>query len=88
MIFKTELPSLDATLSTMTPFWSEAYRIRFYEVEPTGRLSVPSLCRYLQQTADSHCRSAGVSLQQLRGQGRMWVIVRMRLFVFFTAIRS
>lgn len=66
----------------MTPFWQESFRVRFYDVEPTGRLSIPALCRYLQDAADRHCRSAGVSPQQLRGQERMWVIVRMRLSVF------
>jgi medium-chain acyl-[acyl-carrier-protein] hydrolase len=66
----------------MTPFWQEPFRVRFYEVEPNGRLSVPALCRYLQEAADRHSRSAGVALQQLRCQGRMWVIVRMRLYIF------
>lgn len=65
----------------MTPFWREPFRVRFYEAEPEGRLSIPSLCRYLQESADRHCRSAGVALQQLRQAGRMWVIVRMRLVV-------
>jgi medium-chain acyl-[acyl-carrier-protein] hydrolase len=66
----------------MTPFWVERFCIRFYEVEPNGRLAIPSLCRYLQEAADAHARSVGVSLQQLRGRERMWVIVRLQLFVF------
>jgi acyl-ACP thioesterase len=63
----------------MDLIWREPFRVRFYEAEPTGRASVPALCRYLQEAADCHCRSLGLSLSELRAVGKMWVIVRLAL---------
>lgn len=65
----------------MDLIWREPFRVRFYEAEPTGRAAVPALCRYLQEAADCHCRSLGLSLSELRAVGRMWVIVRLTLQV-------
>ncbi len=64
--------------------WREQFRIRFYEAEPSGRVAVPALCRYLQEAADCHCRSAGISMAGLRAEGRFWVLTRMALR--FTAL--
>ena len=63
----------------MDLIWREPFRVRFYEAEPNGRASVPAICRYLQEAADCHCRSLGLSLSELRQTGRMWVIVRLAL---------
>jgi len=63
----------------MDLIWREPFRVRFYEAEPTGRAAVPAICRYLQEAADCHCRSLGLSLSELRGVGRMWVVVRLAL---------
>ncbi len=63
----------------MDLIWREPFRVRFYEAEPTGRAAVPAICRYLQEAADCHCRSLGLSLSELREVGRMWVIVRLAL---------
>jgi medium-chain acyl-[acyl-carrier-protein] hydrolase len=65
----------------MDLIWREPFRVRFYEAEPSGRAAVPALCRYLQEAADCHCRSLGLSLGELREAGRMWVIVRLALNV-------
>ncbi len=66
----------------MDLIWREPFRVRFYEAEPTGRASVPAICRYLQEAADCHCRSLGLSLSELREAGKMWVIVRLALHLF------
>ncbi len=57
----------------------ESFRVRFYESDPGGRAAVPALCRYLQEAADSHCLSHGVSLSELLAAGRTWVLTRLAL---------
>ncbi len=57
----------------------ESFRVRFYESDPGGRVTVPALCRYLQEAADSHCRWYGVSLAELLAAGRTWVLTRLAL---------
>ncbi len=64
--------------------WRERFRVRFFEAEPGGRATVPALCRYLQETADAHCRPHGLALSDLRAAGRMWVLTR--LAVRFTSL--
>jgi acyl-ACP thioesterase len=66
----------------MDLIWREPFRVRFYEAEPTGRVAIPAICRYLQEAADCHCRTLGLSLSELREVGRMWVIVRLALQLF------
>jgi len=56
--------------------WREPFRVRFYEAEPSGRASIPSLCRYMMEAADNHCQPVGMTLAGLRASGRMWVLAR------------
>lgn len=59
--------------------YCERFRVHFYEAEPDGRVTVPALCRYMQEAADADCRSAGVSLAELRNGGRTWLLTRFGL---------
>ena len=61
--------------------WRETFRVRVGEVDPSGRLSAAHLARYLQETADSHCRPHGLSVSALMGEDRMWVLTRLALQV-------
>jgi acyl-ACP thioesterase len=63
----------------MNLVWRETYRVRFCEAEPGGRASAPAICRYLQETADSHCRAYSLSLEDLRAAGRLWVLMHLSL---------
>ena len=44
---------------------TERYAVRSYEVDGHGRLAVPALCNYLQESAGLHARQLGVSVEQL-----------------------
>ena len=59
--------------------WRETFHVRVSEVDPAGRLSAASLARYLQETADSHCRPDGLSVSGLLAEGRMWVLTRLAM---------
>lgn len=61
--------------------WRERFRVRFYDVDPYGRVTLPALCRFLQIAADEHAQSAGASLEDLQAAGNTWVLAELALAV-------
>lgn len=57
----------------------ELYPVRSYEVDGDGRLAVPALCNYLQESAGLHARALGVSVEQLQRSGMTWFLWRLHL---------
>lgn len=57
----------------------ERYPVRSYEVDGRGRLTVPALCNYLQESAGLHARQLGVSVEQLRREDMTWFLWRLHL---------
>ena len=60
---------------------TETYPIRSYEIDATGRATIPALCNYLQESAGLHARQLGVSVEQLRREGMTWFLWRLHLRV-------
>ncbi len=60
---------------------TETYRVRSYEVDAHGRLTIAALCNYLQESAGLHARDLGVSVPQLQDQGMTWFLWRLHLRV-------
>jgi medium-chain acyl-[acyl-carrier-protein] hydrolase len=61
------------------PVWTESFRVRAYEVDATGRASVPALANWLQETAGNHATALGWAMDALQAQGRTWVLARLHL---------
>lgn len=59
--------------------WSHTYRIRSHEVEPGGRLSLPTLFHLMQDGASSHAKALGLSVSELMTTGYTWVLSRLVL---------
>jgi medium-chain acyl-[acyl-carrier-protein] hydrolase len=59
--------------------WEEIYPVRSYDVDARGRLSVISICNFLQDAAGCHAHALGVSIDHLHRLHLTWVLVRMRL---------
>ncbi len=59
--------------------WAEEYVVRAYEVDASGRASLPTVCNWLQETAGIHAASLGWSVQRLGAQGLTWVLQRLRV---------
>ena len=59
--------------------WSEAFRVRAYEVDASGRASVPALCNWLQEAAGNHATSLDWGLDDLHEKGLTWVLGRLHL---------
>jgi medium-chain acyl-[acyl-carrier-protein] hydrolase len=59
--------------------WSETFRVRAYEVDASGRASVPALCNWLQEAAGNHATALGWGVDALQERGLTWVLARFHL---------
>jgi len=59
--------------------YSQVYTVRNYELGPYQGAHVRTLLEYLGETADSHIRELGVSIQDLLAKGLLWVLVGYRI---------
>ncbi len=59
--------------------WREDHRIRAYETDLHGSLSIPSILNYLQEAAANHAHALGVSTYQIMPQNYTWVLSRLAL---------
>jgi acyl-ACP thioesterase len=65
----------------MEELHSQTYTVRNYEVGPHQVAHVRTLLDYLQETADSHIRLLGASVQDLMEKGYLWVLAAYHLRV-------
>ena len=59
--------------------WSENFRVRAYEVDVSGRASVPTVCNWLQEAAGNHATALGWGVDDLQREGLTWVLSRFHL---------
>ena len=59
--------------------WKENYRIRSYEVDASGNLSILSLCNFMQEAAGKNARALGISATELHPRNYAWVLSRMAI---------
>ncbi|MDB4932179.1 MAG: acyl-[acyl-carrier-protein] thioesterase [Myxococcaceae bacterium] len=69
-------------MTEIVPVWTEAFRVRSYEVDARGEATAAALCNYLQEAADRHAASYGVAVDQIvAAHGETWVLHRLALRV-------
>lgn len=61
--------------------YSEEFRIRNFETDSQGNLTLLSLANYLQDAADRHAIQLGVGMPVLAELGLSWVLHRMKITV-------
>ena len=61
------------------PIWEDVYPVRSFDVDARGRLSVISICNFMQDAAGCHAHALGVSIDQLHPLHLTWVLVRLRI---------
>lgn len=59
--------------------WSEDYRIRSYEIDAKGNLSIITLLHQMQDAAGNHAKSMGVALTDMLARNFTWVLSRLFL---------
>ena len=57
----------------------EKFRIRAFEIDTRGKLSVAALCNYMQEIAGNHAQQLGVGLEAMLEQKMIWVLSRLYL---------
>ena len=57
------------------------YHVRSYETGVANRLSVPSLCNYLQEAAGEHADKLGFGILELQKAGLSWMLSRLHVKV-------
>jgi acyl-ACP thioesterase len=57
----------------------ESFTVRSYEIDTRRRLTLRSLCAYLQEAAGLHAARLGVSMERLEESGLAWVLHRLKV---------
>ncbi len=59
--------------------YSRSFDIRSYELSPSAEVRLTSIANYLQELAYQHARKLGLGYDDLKNNGRLWVLSRMRI---------
>lgn len=57
--------------------WEDGYLVSFYEVDAKNRVFLPSLWKYLQETAWNHAHHIGIGYSDLARNDYFWVLSRL-----------
>jgi len=63
--------------SSRQKIFTETFKVHTYEVDRHNRLTIDSLCQYLQETASGHADSLGFGVEYLLENNRTWVLSRL-----------
>ena len=58
---------------------TDTHRVRSYEIDAKGRLTVDTVCNLFQEAASRHARDLGVGADQLSALNRFWVLSQLSL---------
>ncbi len=58
---------------------SDTFTLRGYECDAAGRLGVPALMNFLQESANRNALAYGIGIADLARQGYGWMLMRFRL---------
>ena len=59
--------------------WEDTYLVSFYEVDAKNRVFLPSLWKYLQETALNHAQHIGIGYSDLARNDYFWVLSRLAI---------
>lgn len=77
-----EAPSAPHAMTDPVPLGATTSRVRSYEVDARGALTLPSLCDLFQEAADRHASTFGAAVDQVvAAYGETWVLYRLAVRV-------
>jgi medium-chain acyl-[acyl-carrier-protein] hydrolase len=69
-------------MNEAVPLGASTFRVRSYEVDARGALTLPSLCDLFQEAADRHASTFGAAVDQVvDAYGETWVLYRLAVRV-------
>lgn len=66
-------------MASMDKIRTDNYNIHSYEIDATGRLTLPNLGRYMQESAWKHAEHLGVGFSSLIKRNLVWVLAQQRI---------
>lgn len=67
-------------MEAMVKVWRETYKITWDAAGASGRLGLPQLAGFMQETAWHHAHRLGVGFEANRNENRAWVLMRMEIW--------
>jgi len=67
---KTDMNEIKST-------WEDPYPVSFYEVDAKNRVFLPSLWKYMQETAWNHAHHIGIGYSDLARNDYFWILSRL-----------
>jgi medium-chain acyl-[acyl-carrier-protein] hydrolase len=62
--------------------WNATYKIKSFEVDPTKKATIQTLCKVMQEAAWDHALAFGLGYSQMLDRGLAWVLSRLKIRVF------
>lgn len=62
--------------------WEDKYRITTYHAGPDSKASLTALCNFFQEIAWQHANYAKLGYYDLKEEGYMWILSRLRVVVY------
>ncbi len=59
----------------------ENYKVRSYQMDMKGRLTLTGIAGYLQESAGNHAHDMGFGFVQMSKSGLIWVLTRLKILV-------
>jgi acyl-ACP thioesterase len=66
-------------VNLLNEVWNKDYKIRIYEVSNSGKVHLPVIFDFLQDTASEHASHLGVGLDVLRERNISWFLTRLHI---------
>jgi len=60
---------------------AENYKVRSYQMDIKGRLTLTAIAGYLQESAGNHAHNMGFGYVQMAQSGLIWVLTRLKIVV-------
>jgi medium-chain acyl-[acyl-carrier-protein] hydrolase len=62
--------------------WTSPYPVHSYEVDARGKVSLPTICKLMQETAYRHAHHLGFGYHQLKEKNLFWVLARLLIKMY------
>lgn len=63
--------------STKQWTWTDEYLISSYEVDASAKASLPTICKFMQETAYNHANHLNFGYKHLKERNQFWVLSRL-----------
>jgi len=70
---------MNSDMEKIKSAWEDNYLVSFYEVDAKNRVFLPSLWKYMQETAWNHAHHIGIGYSDLARNDYFWILSRLAI---------